>query len=1022
MSISIKKLIKRSYLTTTTASINSGTGLHITDQRSGTRYLIDTGAFCSVYPASKHEQHFIDTDNVYLTAANGSNIKTHGTKDIQLRLAGCNYTWSFRLAQVTQPLLGADFLAHHRLLVDVARQRLVDSDSYFTTPLYTKPTYPPASPVCSVGNNPFPVLISEYADVFKPELRQHHTLPPKHGVSHYITTNGPPVHSRFRRLSPDKLTAAKYSFAEMERMGICSKSASPWASPLHMVPKSDGSWRPCGDYRRLNLITEPDHYPMPNISDLTNGIGKACVFTKLDLLKGYFQVPVNPQDVPKTAIITPFGSYVFHYSTFGLRNSGATFQRMMDHIFGQSPHCLVYIDDLLIFSENMQLHEQHLREVLSLLRKNGLIVRPDKCVFGVKTVEFLGHQLSSAGIRPLPSKVDVVQKYPTPTTVKELQSFLGMVNYYHRFLPMAADHMAPLYRVLSNTPKNLAWSDEQQAAFSTTKRLLTDAVSLTYPLPNAPLVLTTDASNIAIGAVLETITDNKPKPLAFYSRTLNKAERNYSTFDRELLAIHQAIRHFRHMVEGTSFTIQTDHRPLVTALTKSSDAWSPRQQRHLSAIAESGGTLTYIPGSNNPVADALSRIDINDIHPGIDYQALSLEQQTDSETSDYKTSITNLEWKYISIDNNDVLCDVSTGRPRPLVPKGYRRKVFDVIHGLSHPSIRSSIKLIKSKFVWHAMAKDIREWGRCCQACQRSKVQRHVKTSIGDFHGPHRRFAHIHVDIVGPLPVSQGYRYLFTVTDRSTRWPEATPMADETTDSCASALLNSWISRFGLPAHITSDRGSVFTSGLWSSLANILGIKLHHTTAYHPQSNGMIERWHRTIKVALMARCSSSDWAYHLPWVLLGLRTMPKEGLGVSSAEMLYGQPLIVPGEFFPVPEPNDTMHTAELQAARWSAQQFAPCKPTHNNRRESHIPPDLLTTTHVFIRQDLVKPALSPPYKGPYLVLSRNDKSYQLNINGRIDWVSIERLKPAYIEPQSFNTYTRYGRKVCEPQRLVLN
>ena len=203
----------------------------------------------------------------------------------------------------------------------------------------------------------------------------------------------------------------------MERMGICSKASSPWASPLHMVHKSDGSWRPCGDYRRLNLITEPDHYPMPNIADFTNSISTARVFSKLDLLKGYFQVPVHPADVSKTAIITPFGSYVFHYSTFGFRNSGATFQHMMDSIFGDLSNVLVYIDDLLIFSNNIapiRLHENNLRGILTRLQRNGLIVRQDECVFAASTVEFLGHQVSANGLRPLQSKVSVIQNYPRP--------------------------------------------------------------------------------------------------------------------------------------------------------------------------------------------------------------------------------------------------------------------------------------------------------------------------------------------------------------------------------------------------------------------------------------------------------------------------------------------------------------------------------------------------------------------------------------------------------------------------------
>ena len=863
---------------------------------------------------------------------------------------------------------------------------------------------------------PGPDTHREYSDVFKPELHQQRNSPAKHGIHHHITTSGAPVYSRFRRLNPEKLAAAKTSFTEMERMGICSKASSPWASPLHMVHKSDGSWRPCGDYRRLNLITEPDHYPMANIADFTNSIGTARVFSKLDLLKGYFQVPVHPADVPKTAIITPFGSYVFHYSTFGLRNSGATFQRMMDSIFGDLPNVLVYIDDLLIFSDNIQEHEHHLRETLTRLQRNGLIVRQDKCVFAASTVEFLGHQVSANGLRPLQSKVSVIQNYPVPTSIKELQASwawsIFIIDLY-QWLQLIWLHCIR------------SWPESPQTFYGTltsNRHLIAQSTAiLCYPQPGAPLVLTTDASDIAISAVLETIVSNVPQPLSFYSRTPHKAERNYSTFDKELLAVHSAIRHFRHMLEGSQFTIQTDHRPLVTALTKSGDAWPARQQRQLSAIAESGGTITYIPGSKNPFADALSRITFNNIQQGIDYDALSREQQTDHETDAYKTAVSNLIWEYVPINNTQVLCDVSTGRPRPLVPTTYRRKIFDVVHGLAHHSIRSTIKLIKAKFVWHTMAKDIRDWARSCDACQRCKVQRHTRTDIGTFPQPQRRFAHIHVDIVGPLPASNGFRYLFTVIDRSTRWPEATPMEYETASACASALLSSWISSFGLPEHITSDRGSAFNSGLWSSLVKLLGVQLHHTTAYHPQSNGLVERCHRTLKAALMSRCSTPEWSYQLPWVMLGIRTMPKEGLDVSTAEMVYGQPLVVPGEFFPPQSVNTTSQDIELQAARWAAKQFAPCNSTRHNQRESYIPPGLPTSDYVFIRQDLVKPALSSPYRGPYKIIKRRNKAYQLDISGRIDWVSIDRLKPAYMEPASFDTYTLSGRKSSLPDRLGL-
>ena len=307
-----KKRRGRPQVTTAAATSSPhNLGFHIKDEITGTLFLVDTGDFCSVYPAAPHERHIVDTDPLLLTAANGTAISSHGTKDIQLQFNSRKYTWSFRLAQVSQPLLGSDFLAQHNLLVDVARRRLISADTFNYVQLQTNTDPVHQLNVCSTPNEKYSGIITEYAEVFKPELRQQHTAKPKHGIFHHIPTTGPPVHSRFRRLNPQKLAAAKSAFNEMESMGICAKASSPWASLLHMVTKQDGSWRPCGDYRRLNLISVPDQYPMPNITDLTNNIGNARIFTKLDLLKGYFQVPVHPDDVPKTAIITPFGSYVF---------------------------------------------------------------------------------------------------------------------------------------------------------------------------------------------------------------------------------------------------------------------------------------------------------------------------------------------------------------------------------------------------------------------------------------------------------------------------------------------------------------------------------------------------------------------------------------------------------------------------------------------------------------------------------------------------------------------------------------
>lgn len=978
------------------------------DTPTGTRFLVDTGACRSLYPKAMLREVQSRGGKERLIAANGSIIPTYGTMCLQVSVGGHRLSWKFVVAEVVLPILGADFLAHYDLLVDVRRHRLVDATTLTTTPISAAPSS--LATHITFAPDDYSTLLAQYSDVFKPELRQQPHVPSRHGVVHHIKTTGPPVFAKFRRLAPAKLSAAKKVFTEMESMGICQKASSPWSSPLHIVTKKDGSLRPCGDYRRLNMITEADHYPLPNISDVTSYLHGASFFSKLDLLKGYFQVPMHEEDVPKTAITTPFGTYTFNYSCFGLRNAGATFQRLMDGILGDLPFCVCYVDDILVFSSSKKDHLQHLQVVLDRLQQNGLVVKYDKCTFGAQEVEFLGHHLSARGVAPLPVKVEAVKEFPTPSTVKNLQEFLGMVNFYHRFIPHVAAILAPLYEALKGKPKKLLWGPHQEEAFNKAKDSLAAASLLVFPSHNASLQLTTDASNVAVGAVLEQLVHGQPYPIAFFSRKLSGAESRYSTFDRELLAVYLAVRHFRHMIEGASFHIFTDHLPLVHAFTKQTDPCSNRQQRHLSTISEFNCAIRHLPGKNNPVADALSRNAISLVQMGIDFHDLAEKQRADPEYQACRTSFTSLQWMDLPLQDSQtsILCDTSTGRPRPWVPTVYRRSIFDMVHGLSHPSRRATANLLKKKFIWHGIAKDAKEWARTCLACQRAKVYRHTESGIGSFQQPKRRFSHIHVDVVGPLPPSEGYRYLFTVVDRSTRWPEAVPMKDATTDSCVSALLSHWIARFGVPDDITSDRGSTFTSHIWTSLAQLLGSTVHHTTSYNPESNGMVERFHRTLKAALMSRCTSSEWSTQLPWVLLGLRSCPRESSEVSAAEMVYGDPLQVPADFF-----TPSLPEGDLQALRQTVHKFGPCKQTYKDTRTRYVPQDLNTASHVFIRIDSHRTPLSPPYSGPYKVLQRRPKAFKLDLKNKHDWISIDRLKPAYLleDDQPTIKLSRAGR-----------
>jgi len=286
----------------------------------------------------------------------------------------------------------------------------------------------------------------------------------------------------------------------------------------------------------------------------------------------------------------------------------------------------------------------------------------------------------------------------------------------------------------------------------------------------------------------------------------------------------------------------------------------------------------------------------------IDFEEIAREQLIDEEIPAYRTAMTSLVFEDISLPNSNLtlLCDadVSTGTPQPVVPLTCCRRIFETIHGLSHPSIRTTKDLIASKFVWHKLRQQVTLWAKTCVSCQASKVQFHEKSDLQSFPVTHERFADIHVDIVGPLPQSYGFRYLFTVVDRYTRWPEAIPMIDATTTTCIAALLYSWISHFGVPRVIVSNRGPQFTSSLWSGLSSTLGINIKQTTAYHSQANGIVEQLHRQLKASLMAHCIDASWYFQLPWTLLGIHTDIKEDIRVSTAELVYGQSLIIPGQF----------------------------------------------------------------------------------------------------------------------------
>ncbi|GFR76345.1 Pol polyprotein [Elysia marginata] len=524
-------------------------------------------------------------------------------------------------------------------------------------------------------------------------------------------------------------------------------------------------------------------------------------------------------------------------------------------------------------------------------------------------------------------------------------------------------------------------------------------------------------SPLMLGAQLEQRQGRSWVPLAFFSRKLSDSEKKYSAFDRELLASYSAIKHFSHFLEGRLFTLYTDHKPLTFALTSQTDGY-PRQTRHLSFIAEFTTDIQHIKGKFNVVADTLSRLNtigttadatnpnhLNSLTTDppegdcINFDYLAKDQVNSEEMASYRTATTGLVLKDVDIGSSTLLCDILMGVPRPVLPMLWARPVFNKIHDLCHSGVRPTQKAIAKRFMWHGMRRDIRHWCKECPDCQASKIHRHTRSPLTERLPPSDRFRSLHVDLVGPLPESQGMTYLFTIIDRLTRWPEAVPLPDAHASTCATALLHHWVARFGVPEDITSDRGRQFTSSLWTQLNNLLSIEANTTTAYHPQAYGMVERLHRQLKASLKARTTNSNWFAELPMVLLGIRSSWRVDPGCSPAELVYGSTLRIPGEFL---QPRDA-RTGEpdlpfLKHLQHTMRSLQPPTPRFHGYHPVYVPASLASSDFVYVRRDSHKHPLQRPYDGPFRVLNKNDKYFTVEVKGRSETITIDRLKAAFV------------------------
>ena len=771
-------------------------------------------------------------------------------------------------------------------------------------------------------------LLHKHDDVFVDDIRQ---LQQTNILQASLNTgNSAPIRQRPYKTPLALQADVDKQIDEMLEAGIISPSFSPWASPLVIVPKKDGSIRICCDYRKFNQVLVKDSYPMSRIEEIFATLHNAKYFSTLDLKSSYHQIAIVPEDREKTAFCTRTALYEYNTVPFGLSTSGNWFTRMIHILLSgiESKFAVAYLDDILVFSETFEDHITHLNEVFTRLSNAKLSLNRKKCHFVKPEVEYLGHIVSPEGIKPNPEKTRAIQTMDPPTTVKDVRSFFGAVNYYRAYIENCSAIARPLTK-LTHKNATFNWDDDCQHAFDYLKDKLIEAPILGYPDVSKPFSLYTDASEYSIGGILTQNTENGEKVICYISHQLTSSRLHYPVIEKECFAIIYCLTKLRQYLLGADVTVYTDHAPLRSLFT--AEMKNTRVQRWAILLDEYQVKIKYMRGQLNCRADFLSRLRVKPTSEEIKQsnEIVAIEQGHDRDTRTYKDIIydNDIDMEQLQADDehckrcitqlqndnekytNDYILDnkllfhfgkENRFETEPflqlVIPREITNIVLEAYHselGAGHVGFEKTYQKIRSKYFWPNCYKDVVNFVTKCQVCQR-RMLRKKSAELQEHVTPQYPMEFVGIDTVGPMITSNnGNNYIVTVVDWYTSWVEAYPVPNKEADTIAKVLLERFIPQHGCPRALISDRGSEYVNNAIDLLSTKMKINRRIGSAYHPEFNGRTERCHRFLNDIIakgLQNKDHSEWEEVLPCALFAMRTCVNDSTKYCPYELIYGR------------------------------------------------------------------------------------------------------------------------------------